>query len=136
MLLNTGSMDRIGRALDASQLRQNVIANNIANVDTPRFKRSEVRFEQLLQQELNSYKSSFVGYRTDPRHFAIGRSDRNAVQPEVVTDRKSSMNNNENNVDIDYEMALMAKNQLYYNTLIQQLNHEIRMTRTAIDGRR
>ena len=136
MLINTGAMDRLGRALGASQLRHEVITNNIANVDTPYFKRSEVRFEQLLQQQLAEYKSSFVGYRTDPRHLQIGAAVRKTVQPEVFTDTTTAMNNNYNNVDIDYEMSQLAKNQLYYNTLIQQLNHEIKVTRTAIDGRR
>ena len=139
MLINTSSMDRIGRALDASTLRQEVIANNIANVDTPGFKRSDVRFEQLLQRELNEFKSTFVGHRTDPRHYVIGKpskSNQQLIQPEIVTDNKTSMNNNENNVDVDYEMSLMAKNQLYYQTLIQQLNGQIKKVRTAIDGRR
>jgi len=138
MLIQTGAMDRAGRALDASLLRQNVIANNIANVDTPNFKRSEVRFESLLQQELSAYKSSFVGFRTDPRHFIIGKgkSSGDPIHAETITDHNSTMNNNGNNVDIDYEMSLMAKNQLAYSTLIQQLNHNIKMTRTAIDGRR
>mgnify|MGYP000879138168 CR=1 FL=1 len=136
MILNTGSMDHIGRALGASALRQNVIANNIANVETPKFKRSEVRFEELLKQELNAYKSTFVGYRTDPRHLPIGgASGRGQVRPEIVTDHTTSMNNNENNVDIDYEMAQMAKNQIYYSTLIQNLNGQIQKLRTVINGK-
>ncbi|MEX2415304.1 MAG: flagellar basal body rod protein FlgB [Paenibacillaceae bacterium] len=136
MLSNNQSMDRISRALDASILRQNVITNNIANIDTPQFKRSEVRFEQYLHQELQSYKSSFVGRRTDPRHFFIGSSSgEQPISAQITVDQTTSMNNNSNNVDIDHEMSLMAKNQLYYNTLIQQMNHEFKMTRTAIDGR-
>jgi flagellar basal-body rod protein FlgB len=137
MLSNNPSVDRISRALDSSILRQNVIANNIANVDTPHFKRSEVRFEQYLRQELDSFKSSFVGRRTDPRHLFIGGTSQNQpVQAQVTVDQRTAMNNNNNNVDIDHEMSLMAKNQLYYNTLIQRLNHEFKITRTVIDGRR
>jgi flagellar basal-body rod protein FlgB len=45
------------------------------------------------------------------------------------------MNNNSNNVDIDREMALLAKNQLSYNLYIQQMNHDVKMMRTAIEGR-
>jgi len=45
------------------------------------------------------------------------------------------MNNNGNNVDIDREMSLLAKNQLVYNLYIQQVNHDIKMMRTAIEGR-
>lgn len=127
------AIDRLTHALDASVLRQSVIANNLANIDVPNFKRSEVRFEALLRRELEGHKSTFAGRRTDPRHLFIGASPQKPVRAEVIVDRRTSMNNNNNNVDIDYEMALMAQNQLYYNTLIQQVNHEIRMTRTAID---
>lgn len=100
MLSDNPSIDRISRALDASALRQNVIANNIANVDTPNYKRSEVRFEQFLQQELDAYKTSFTGRRTDPRHLFIGRSGQ-PVLPQIHVDQRTSMNNNNNNVDID-----------------------------------
>jgi len=135
MLPSGKALDRLSRALDASALRQNVIANNIANSETPNFKRSEVRFEEFLQRELEGSGSKFVGRRTDPRHLHIGAGSGRPVRPEVAVDRRTSMNNNKNNVDIDYEMALLAKNQLYYNTLIQQVNHEFKMIRTAIDKR-
>jgi flagellar basal-body rod protein FlgB len=136
MLSNNHSVDRISRALDASILRQNVITNNIANIDTPQFKRSEVRFEQYLKQELQSNKSSFVGRRTDPRHIIIGSSsNEQPISAQITVEQATTMNNNNNNVDIDHEMSLMAKNQLYYNTLIQQMNHEFKLTRIAIDGR-
>ncbi len=136
MLSNNQSMDRISRALDASILRQNVITNNIANIDTPHFKRSEVRFEQYLQQQLQATKSSFVGNRTDPRHLFIGSSaSGEPVSASMTVDQNTSINNNHNNVDIDHEMSLMAKNQLYYNTLIQRMNGKFKAIRTAIDGR-
>lgn len=136
MLINTSSIDLIGRAMEASALRQEVIANNVANADVPGFKRSYVRFEELLSRELQGNRSQFVGIRTDPRHLKIGGSaSGHMVQPEILTDPSTSMNNNGNNVDIDYEMSLMAKNQLYYNTLVQMVNGKFAKLRTAIDGK-
>ena len=132
--LNKPSFQQLARSLDASSLRQRVIANNIANVDTPKFKKSFVEFESLLQQELNS-SSSIVGYRTNAKHFYIGASSQQ-ILPQVVKDTHSVMNNNLNNVDIDSEMALMAKNQLTYNTEIQQVSHEIKQLRASITGGR
>lgn len=136
MMINTSSIDRIGRALEASTLRQEVIANNIANADVPGFKRSYVRFEDLLRQQLEAGRSTFTGFRTDPRHLHIGgaRSDL-SVRPEIVQDNSTSMNHNGNNVDLEYEMAMMARNQLYYNTLVQMVNGKFAKIRTAIDGR-
>ena len=120
------------KALDAAVLRQRVIANNIANADTPGFKRSDVRFESLLRAELEG-RGGLVGLRTDPRHIPIGSTG--LPEPEVVTDRRTVMNNNLNNVDIDAEMSALAANQLRYNVLVQQVSHEIRLLRTAIGGR-
>jgi flagellar basal-body rod protein FlgB len=134
MQVVSSAFDRLGRSLEASALRHEVIVNNIANVDTPKFKRSTVRFEDLLKQELNGFKSSFKGNRTDARHLDIGSMTKPATA-QIVQDQSTMMNNNENNVDIDYEMSIMAKNQLYYNTLIGQVNHEIKLTRAAIDKR-
>jgi len=119
-------------------LRERVIANNIANVDTPRFKRSEVQFEQVLRQYLQRTEkgtSRTVMARTHPKHMDAGGAGAEIPTAVVKVDHSTAMNNNLNNVDIDYEMALMAENQLYYYTLIQQVNHEIRSLRTAIGGR-
>ncbi|MCI3919031.1 flagellar basal body rod protein FlgB [Paenibacillus sp. TRM 82003] len=121
------------RSLDAASLRQAVIANNIANVDTPRFKRSEVQFEALLAQSINPSELKVVGRRTNPRHIYIG-SKGWEVEGKIKKDENSVMNNNLNNVDIDSEMSAMAKNQLRYNTLIQQISHEIILTKTALGG--
>jgi flagellar basal-body rod protein FlgB len=136
LVLNvTGSHFRmLERSLNAASLRQAVIANNIANVDTPLYKRSEVQFEELLQRSMNSATSSVIGRRTDPRHIYIGRSGRE-IEPRMVMDHNTVMNNNLNNVDIDTEMSMMAKNQLRYNTLIQQVSHEIKLSKTALEAR-
>lgn len=124
------------RSLDASALRQKVTANNVANVDTPHFKRSDVEFESILRKELEARKY-IRGYRTHVKHIPIGQPARSDVRPSIVQDdRELMMNNNKNNVDIDYEMALMAKNQLKYNLLVQQVNHEFGMLRTSIGGGR
>ena len=116
-------------------MRQQVIADNIANVDTPNFKRSEVVFEEYLQRELSGKTlPGIAGKRTHAKHFAFGQGGGNA-QPQLVTDQLSVMNNNVNNVDIDREMSLLAKNQLRYNALIRQLNHDFSMMRISIEGR-
>jgi flagellar basal-body rod protein FlgB len=130
-LLNKPAFRQLERSLNASTTRQRVIADNIANADTPYFKRSEVRFEELLQSELNG--ASIQGYRTDPRHFVIGRPA--VPEPQIIKENLSTINNNLNNVDIDYEMSLMAKNQLRYNVMIQQVSSDIKKVRTAIEGR-
>lgn len=133
-LLNNSSFQRLQSGLDAANLRNTVIANNIANVDTPHYKRSEVSFESFLKQEMNGAGLSLQGRRTDPRHFVIGPTGR-IPQAMVMKDDSSSMNNNDNNVDVDREMSLLAENQLRYNSYVQAVNEQIRMMRTAVEGR-
>ncbi|GGD68450.1 flagellar basal body rod protein FlgB [Paenibacillus nasutitermitis] len=134
MLLNSPGFHRLQGAISAAEMRQRVISNNVANDDTPKFKRSDVTFEQLLDQTLSNGMPVLAGKRTDTRHIPIGASS-SLPEAKIVTDEHSVMNNNSNNVDIDREMSLLAENQLSYNFYIQQLNHDVKMMRTAIEGR-
>ena len=135
-LLNGASFQRMESAVYAAEMRQRVISDNIANAETPYFKRSEVLFEQLLEQSMgNSNMSKLSGVRTDFRHIEIGSASSRLPAAKLVADTSSMMNNNNNNVDIDREMSLLAKNQLNYNLYIQQINHDLKMLRTGIDGR-
>ena len=70
-LLNDISFKRLQGALDASNTRQRAIANNIANADTPYFKRSDVSFEVMLQEQMNGEMPLLKGKITDPRHIVI-----------------------------------------------------------------
>lgn len=134
-LLNGAAFGRMEGALQAAEMRQRVISNNVANSDTPHFKRSEVLFEELLEQSMGNQQGQLIGKRTNQKHIAIGLSSSNVPIPKVIADKTTSMNNNENNVDIDREMSLLAKNQLSYNFYVQQINHDVKMMRTAIEGR-
>jgi flagellar basal-body rod protein FlgB len=132
-LLNSVNFNRMERTLDAATLRQKVSANNVANIDTPNFKRSDVQFEELLNQQMS--RGSLIGKRTNIKHIPINGSATN-VESKIVQDTSSVMNNNLNNVDIDAEMSLIAKNQLRYNVIVQQVSHDIKNLRTAIAGRK
>lgn len=134
-LFNATPIDLLTRAMDASQLRQQVTTHNIANVDTPYYQSSRVHFEEILRQELTNH-TAFHGRKTDPRHMTIGLAGPHDIKPEVSESSGTLMNNNGNNVDIDAEMALMAKNGLWYQGLSQSLGHELRQLRHVItEGR-
>lgn len=132
-LLNSSNFNLLERTLDAAALRQKVSAHNVANNDTPYYKRSDVLFEELLDQEMN--RMAITGRRTNLKHIPIGASA-SVKEPQIVQDTDSVMNNNLNNVDIDAEMSLLAKNQLRYYVISQQATHDIRNLRTAIEGRK
>ncbi len=130
-LLRTHNFQIIGKMLNSTSMRQAVIANNIANADTPHFKRSIVPFAVVLQQ---AQDASFVGNRTDPRHLPIGHRVESS-HPPVLVDAHTKVNTNGNNVEIDREMTLMAQNQLLYNTMVRQMSHEIKHLKTAMEAR-
>lgn len=110
----------IYRGMDAAALRQKIIANNVANANTPGFKRSFVTFEENVRDALAGKLPS---------------SKR--LQPKVQVDTSTSMREDGNNVDIDHEMVLMAANGIRYQALSQQLNDRFSMYRYIInEGRR
>lgn len=131
-LLNGAGFNKLETALQAANIRQGVLANNIANVDTPYFKRSNVSFESLLKSEMDGNRLTLKGRRTDTKHFDIGPSSSIPV-PVISTDESTAMNNNLNNVDIDSEMTRLAENQLRYNSYIEQINYQIKFKRTAVE---
>lgn len=104
------------KALTADSMRHKVISNNIANVNTPGFKRSDVTFEEELSKALDSSLQLTV---THDKH--IGKRQAFDVQPAVVAENNTSFRTDGNNVDIDREMADMAKNQIHYNALVQKI---------------
>lgn len=118
-------------ALDAAALRQQVLANNIANAETPYFRRSDVRFADVLTEAYR--RQAFVGRRTDPRHIPIGVQAQPTIQ--IVQEKQFVNSNAQNNVDLDYEMAAMAQNALWYQALVQQTSKALAKYARVLEGR-
>lgn len=116
----------LAREMDVSVLRRNVIANNVANADTPNFKRSIVNFESQLKRALDSEKAArFPQYLTDERHIVFDKPlDWQAVSPRRVLDYLTEAKNNGNNVDIEEEGMDSLTNQLLYTTLAEVIASE------------
>ena len=114
------------REMDVSVLRGNVIANNVANVNTPNFKRSFVNFESQLKRALDSEKAArFPQYVTSDRHIVFDKPmDWEDVGPRRVLDYLTEAKNNGNNVDIEEEGMNALNNQLLYTTLAQVVSSE------------
>ncbi len=98
----SNSLKILEKSLDASLARNEVIAQNIANVDTPGYKRRTVKFEEYLSDALKG--SSFKGFRTNSRHIPIGEDSIDSVGIKVEQDYKElSMRLDGNNVDVEAE---------------------------------
>lgn len=118
----TKTVDLLQRSMDASVIRREVIANNIANAGVPNFKRSTVNFESELKRALDSEDTKPVIdlALTNPKHIPAWRElDYKNVQPRRVLDYVSTAKNNGNNVDPEEEMMAALNNQLMYTLMAQ-----------------
>jgi flagellar basal-body rod protein FlgB len=134
-ILNSGTQMLLQRSMDVSSLRNEVIANNMANVDTPGFKRNEVIFEDKIKSAMAGSNNDCKLNITNSRHIQI-QADSSQVDPEIRTMNDLTYRNDGNNVDIDVETAKMTKNKLYYDALGQSMSNELKMLRIAFTGRR
>lgn len=120
-MINTNAFDYINvldKAADAAWLRDQCIANNIANVDTPGYKRQDVDFESVLEKEL--------GYRrSESMDEKVANLKLRRLNVGAYTDAASfSYRTDKNNVDIENENVLLARNQLKYQGLMKALTAE------------
>ena len=132
---STGTMrtlDILEKGMDAATMRRGVIANNIANVDVPHFKRSEVIFESELKRAIDherSVESDPIKMRTThPAHFETRRLEGfHDVAPRTHMDYLSTMRNDGNNVDMEDEVAELTRNQLQYSMLVDRFGGTYRL---------
>ena len=124
-----GDLKYLEKGLDAAWTRNQVISNNIANVDTPNFKSSKVEFESVFKSALEN--EGFTAKRTREKHMDFS-DDIDSVSPVIEQNDSTTMRADGNNVDIDYENAELAKNTIYYNTLIEKMNSEFSRLKLAI----
>jgi flagellar basal-body rod protein FlgB len=141
MLLDSGMYGKtnflLERGLDVSMQRRTVLADNIANVDVPNFKRSDISYEAQLRRAIEEGKSvaeNFTPARlTDQRHMSFYKKpDYRAVKPKVFLDYQSSMRNDGNNVDPEVEVTNALKNQMRYQALMTSLNDQFRAMNLVI----
>jgi flagellar basal-body rod protein FlgB len=107
-LLNTDTFFAAQGALDGLSARHAAIADNIANVNTPGYKRKEVRFEDALSRALSD-RDNPCGTSSASRPFT----------PCVSRDTDSAARADGNNVDVEAEMVSLAETSLRYETLAQ-----------------
>ena len=116
----------LDRAADASWLRNEAISNNIANADTPGYKRQDVAFESVLKEALG--RCRYVDM--DDKVAGLLRK---ALDGRRYTDYESfSYRLDGNNVDPENEQVMLAENQLKYQGLLTGITHEFNNLKTAM----
>ena len=111
------------KMLDVSSIKHKVIANNIANVNTPGYKKMEVSFADQLEKAVNE--------------GSVNKFD--TLQPKIVIskeDKGETVRNDGNNVDMDKEVSALVKNTLSYNIYTQLLAKKMELVKSAIENSR
>jgi flagellar basal-body rod protein FlgB len=107
----------IEAGIKAEGLRQKAIANNVANLETPGYRRIDVKFEELLAKSLDS----------------SGSVDLSKLEPQLYRPRQTPVKSNGNDVTLESEVGAMIKNSLRYTTYIRLLNKKYRAIELAIN---
>ncbi|GKX65483.1 flagellar basal body rod protein FlgB [Inconstantimicrobium mannanitabidum] len=122
---DTYTYNLIKRGLDATSIRGQVISNNMANINTANYKKSNVSFEDSLKDVTGDMEQD--GYVQD---------DSNSLGTITVQkDNSTSMRSDGNNVDLDVEKVNQAANTMMYNALVTEANNRLNITKSIIAGR-
>ena len=111
--------DFLGRLMDVSTLRARVTAHNVANLNTPGYRRKEVLFEESLRRALS---------QEEPGATPV-------LPAQVVEDRGGTIKPNGNNVVLEDELAFNAKNHLYFQVVSEVLRWRFGLYRDALQER-
>lgn len=116
----------LDKAADAGALRNQVISENIANAQTPGYKRKDVAFEAYLQEELAGAESNTLA-------DMVADVELGHLQSTSYTDMSDlSYRLDGNNVDIYTENVELASNQIKYNAVLDSISHQFSMIKTAL----
>jgi len=117
-MINSDIFDYVNvldKAADAAWLRNEAISNNIANVNTPNYKRQDVSFEEELKNALKANKYESLDQKVADMNLST-------ITPRAYTDSSEySYRMDGNNVDIQTENVELASNEIKYNALIQSI---------------
>ncbi|MCL2696920.1 MAG: flagellar basal body rod protein FlgB [Oscillospiraceae bacterium] len=118
-LFNTAAFRVVEQGISVMAESNRIIGQNIANSDTPGYKAKYLYFEGILRDKINMRETE--RFR---KELHIGTA--------MYTDEKTKGQPDGNNVCNDTQQALFAKNKIRYDALINQLNAEFELLRTAM----
>ncbi|NOQ42057.1 MAG: flagellar basal body rod protein FlgB [Desulfuromusa sp.] len=128
------TIDVLQKSLDLRAQKQQVIAGNIANAETPGYSARKLSFEDNLRKAISS--PEMTGRKTNARHFPIGSSGISAVQGTITKQLSQNPYGDGNSVSVDDEMFDLAENQILFEAASQIIKKKFSMLKFAAgDGR-
>jgi len=129
--MDFSTINALKQALNTGSAQIQAIANNMANVNTPGYKRKDVSFADSLDDAQNGLQMVTLK-KTDPRHMDTDDSPPPSVN--FVTDTSGSMRADGNNVDIDAESSRLAAASIYYQGAAQLMQNQFSGLKAVISG--
>ncbi len=121
------------KVLDLRSAKHNVIASNIANVDTPNYRSFDLVVEEELKK-LSSPSDRMSIEKSHPRHLSNHGAGLNGVQYKLTESANPTHRGDRNSVDLDKEMAKMTKNNIMYNALTRVIARKFQGLKSVIQG--
>lgn len=129
--MNIFTTGKLESALSTAALKNKLHAANIANVDTPNYKSKQVDFKSALTQAIQN--QTMTSFKTNEKHLPFRNEVGGTNRIQITANHHTTVKHNGNNVDMDFEMAELAKNQLWYNALTERVNGKFTSLRTVIN---
>lgn len=129
----TGRLESFSAALQLRSQRQQVIASNIANVDTPGYVARDLDFKASLTQALSGQARSTGLVQSDAKHLAITRTEGSIDNPLGYT-VQTQPSVDGNSVDLDQQRANFTDNAVHYEATLRFINGHVKTMLSAITG--
>ena len=128
-MFQNSTLPVLEQVLNFSQARHNVLAGNIANLDTPGYRVRDLspdRFQELLREAIDDRhrgaSASITGNYDEKLH-------------QVSENLESILYHDDSNVSIEHQIAEMSKNQLQHNMALSIMTSQFQLLRAAISER-
>lgn len=112
-----GTIDLLQAGIKAEHLRQKAIASNIANLETPGYRRVDIKFEELLAKAIKSARDI----------------DIDDIEPEIFRPYDTPIKSNGNDVSLEAEVGKMVENSMRHKVYVRLLNKKFQQMQQAID---
>lgn len=130
-LIQDLTMDAMGSYMTRLSKRQQIVASNIANIETPGYKTKDISFYATMSELLSDHSMPLRVSR--PEHAAMGEMNIAPFEPEVIESEGLPTRADRNNVDLDSEMMKVAQTSFGYSTIAQLLRSKFKLISIGIN---
>jgi len=131
--VSDSTVKALAASLNFRKMRQEIIASNIANAETPGYKAKRLDFEDALQRALDINKQQSLQV-SDDRQYNVGGGGFANLEPTVYEDDDGVTSTDGNTVDREKEMAMMAENKILFDASVQLLNKKLGLMKYAVQS--